>query len=268
MITPLDRVPTPPDWDRHLQDLDIARVWEWISPKALFSMHLGFRGNFEEALLRKDPKAVHLKERVATIQQEILSQPDLMRPKAVWQFFKCRSEKDRVFLFEKDAIQLLTEFLFPRQLDREQLCIADYFNKTKMDVIGMFVVTAGAGVSTLSRQWQEQRRFSDLYILHSLALQTVEAAAELLHAQLRQSLGILDSPTLSRNDILDGAYTGKRFSFGYSACPNLSDQCKLFDLLQPAQIGVSLSHLYMMAPEAAVSALVIHHPQASYFSVL
>jgi 5-methyltetrahydrofolate--homocysteine methyltransferase len=60
-------------------------------------------------------------------------------------------------------------------------------------------------------------------------------------------------------------YRGKRFSFGYAACPDLALQRPLFDLLRPETIGVTLTDGMMMAPEASVSALVVHHPDATYF---
>lgn len=61
-------------------------------------------------------------------------------------------------------------------------------------------------------------------------------------------------------------YRGKRFSFGYPACPDLDDQAALWRLLRPEEIGVTLTDGMMMEPEASVSALVFHHPDARYFS--
>ena len=62
-------------------------------------------------------------------------------------------------------------------------------------------------------------------------------------------------------------YRGKRYSFGYPACPNLDDQAGLWKLLRPDEIGVSLTEGMMMEPEASVSAIVFHHPDCIYFSV-
>ena len=57
-------------------------------------------------------------------------------------------------------------------------------------------------------------------------------------------------------------------SFGYPACPRLDDQTILWRLLEPdRRIGVQLTDGFMMDPEASVSALVFHHPDARYFSV-
>ncbi len=61
-------------------------------------------------------------------------------------------------------------------------------------------------------------------------------------------------------------YRGKRYSFGYPACPNLEDQTGLFALLQPEEIGVKLTEGFMMDPEASVSALVFQHPDCAYFT--
>jgi len=68
-------------------------------------------------------------------------------------------------------------------------------------------------------------------------------------------------------DRFQARYRGKRYSFGYPACPNLEDQTGLFNLLHPEEIGVNLTEGFMMDPEASVSALVFHHPDCTYFGV-
>ena len=66
---------------------------------------------------------------------------------------------------------------------------------------------------------------------------------------------------------LDGD-RGKRYSFGYSACPDLADQQKLFRLLSPERaIGVTLTSAYQIVPEASTSAIIVHHPEAMYYMV-
>jgi 5-methyltetrahydrofolate--homocysteine methyltransferase len=62
-------------------------------------------------------------------------------------------------------------------------------------------------------------------------------------------------------------YRGKRYSFGYPACPDLGGQVQLFTALAPEEIGVELTEGWMMDPEASVSALVVQHPEARYFGV-
>ena len=105
------------------------------------------------------------------------------------------------------------------------------------------------------------------HVLQALALETAEAYAELLHTQLRSLWGFPDPIDESMLDRFKANYRGKRYSFGYPACPRLEDQQQLFALLRPEEIGVQLTDGCMMDPEATVSAVVFHHPQAGYFSV-
>ena len=79
--------------------------------------------------------------------------------------------------------------------------------------------------------------------------------------------GFPDAPQLTMLERFRAEYQGKRYSFGYPACPRLEDQERLFAVLKPDDIGVRLTDGCMMDPEASVSALVFHHPQASYFAV-
>jgi 5-methyltetrahydrofolate--homocysteine methyltransferase len=79
--------------------------------------------------------------------------------------------------------------------------------------------------------------------------------------------GLPDAPGTTLRERLRARYRGRRFSFGYPACPSLEEQRKLFHLLEPERnIGVRLTEGLMMDPEASVSALVFHHPEARYFS--
>ena len=103
------------------------------------------------------------------------------------------------------------------------------------------------------------------HALQALAIETAEAFAEMLHARLRTQWGFPDPPGLALSDKLKAHYRGIRVSFGYPACPDLADQRILFDLLKPEQVGLGLTEGFMMDPEASVSALVFHHPEAKYF---
>ncbi|MBI4056605.1 MAG: methionine synthase, partial [Elusimicrobia bacterium] len=119
-----------------------------------------------------------------------------------------------------------------------------------------------------SAQLREKGEYFKSHALQSLAIESAEAFAELLHEKIRQMWGIPDPSSMTLREKFQARYRGLRVSFGYPACPNLEDQAKLFKLLQPEKnIGVQLTEGFMMEPEASVSALVFHHPEAHYFSV-
>ena len=101
----------------------------------------------------------------------------------------------------------------------------------------------------------------------ALALETAEATAEWVHARIRTLWGFADPPELTRKELFQARYQGKRYSFGYPACPDLDQQAGLFRLLRPREVGVELTEGFMMEPEASVSALVFAHPDAAYFGV-
>ena len=103
-------------------------------------------------------------------------------------------------------------------------------------------------------------------MLFRSAIETAEATAEWLHRRIREDWGFPDAPTVTMHDRFTSKYHGKRYSFGYPACPNLDDQQGVWKLLQPDDIGVQLTEGMMMEPEASVSALVFHHPDCAYFT--
>jgi 5-methyltetrahydrofolate--homocysteine methyltransferase len=135
------------------------------------------------------------------------------------------------------------------------------------DHLALFVVTAGEGVRERAEQAKLSGRLFFAHALQALAIETAEASAEWLHRRIREDWGFPDPPTLTMQDRFTSRYRGKRYSFGYPACPRLEDQQGIWDLLRPDEIGVKLTEGFMMDPEASVSALVFHHPDCSYFAV-
>jgi 5-methyltetrahydrofolate--homocysteine methyltransferase len=129
----------------------------------------------------------------------------------------------------------------------------------------MFTVTAGPGVRELAERWKAEGEFLRSHAIQALAIETAEGFAEYVHKRLREAWGIPDAPGTTMRQLYQAEYTGLRVSFGYPACPDLADQAKLWRLLSPQEIGVQLTEGYMMDPEASVSALVFHHPEARYF---
>jgi 5-methyltetrahydrofolate--homocysteine methyltransferase len=278
-ISLLEQVPAAPDWARHvLSNTPLDTLWRFINPVMLYGRHLGLRtssralGTPAEAGLAKTEegrKALALKETVETIKDSL--RDGRMVARAVFQFFKAGSDGNRLFLFDGETGEARVTFDFPRQEKPGGLCLADYVRPlaggAPSDNVCMFVVTAGQGIRELSEEYKARGEFLKMHAVQALALETAEAYAEMLHTQLRNMWGFPDRPDMTMLERFRAEYQGKRYSFGYPACPRLEDQTLLFQVLRPEDIGVQLTDGCMMEPEASVSALVFHHPQATYFSV-
>jgi 5-methyltetrahydrofolate--homocysteine methyltransferase len=176
-----------------------------------------------------------------------------------------------VLLFDGKSGAEVARFDFPRQEKEGGVCLADFVapldGGKPRDNVCLFVTTAGAGIRELSGDYKAKGQFLKMHAVQALALETAEGYAELLHTQLRSMWGFPDRPEMTMLERFRAEYTGKRYSFGYPACPRLEDQTLLFNALKPEDIGVQLTDGCMMEPEASVSAMVFHHPQAHYFSV-
>jgi 5-methyltetrahydrofolate--homocysteine methyltransferase len=192
----------------------------------------------------------------------------ILRPKAVYQFFRATGEGNSISLWD-DRGRPLAQMRFPRQNKRGGFCLADYISPIpagQYDNLALFVVTAGEGIRELSEKWKREGAYLKSHALQALALETAEAYAEYLHSRLRTMWGFPDPVEMSMMERFQAKYRGKRYSFGYPACPDLAGQQILWDLLHPEEIGVGLTEGMMMEPEASVSALVFHHPQCEYFT--
>ena len=190
----------------------------------------------------------------------------------MFKFFPGRADGQTLLIYSPDGAAVLERFYFGRQSQREGLCLTDYVlpagNGPQMDYVGMFVTTIGPGVRDLAAQWIAEGQFLNAHILQALALESAEGFAELLHQQMRQMWGIGDPPGITPYQLFRTQYRGRRFSFGYPACPRLEDQEQLFRALEvSSHLDVSLTEGYMMDPESSVSALVFHHPDAKYFNL-
>ncbi|MHC4953147.1 MAG: methionine synthase [Planctomycetota bacterium] len=252
-------LPTPPDLKRHvMQELPLGEVWRFVNPTMLYGKHLGLHGGFEKLIAEGDAKAIELQEVVRELQKG----PHALHARAVWQWQPVRRDGESI---EIDGHRIR----FPRQAGGRGLCLADYVaaDDEGKDHVALFVVTAGDGVREAAERLKNAGEFLKSHALAALALETAEAAAEWLHAKLRAQWGFPDAADMTMKERFGARYRGKRYSFGYPACPDLANQRMLFDILRPEEIGVTLTEGDMMDPEASVSALVFHHPEAAYFSV-
>lgn len=278
----LEKFPQPPDYLRHvLQNnppVDIA--WKYINPMMLYGRHLGLSGEIvrlieqmealptmKARLQSIEPKAIEIHDIVLEMKAQFRNS-DQMKTAAVYRFYRASSEGNQIHLYDGD--KKVQTFLFPRQTREPRLCLADYVHPdpTKGDNIALFAVTVGKGIRELAEKLKNEGQYLRSHILQALALESAEGLAEYLHAQIRRMWGHPDPTDMTMMQRFQAKYSGKRYSFGYPACPNLADQQPLFKLLTPQDIGIQLTDGDMMDPEASVTALVFHHPDAQYFAVV
>jgi 5-methyltetrahydrofolate--homocysteine methyltransferase len=161
-------------------------------------------------------------------------------------------------------------FTFPRQARDRHLCLSDFVaskESGKIDVVPFQLVTMGNRVSEVANAIYAKNEYRDYLELHGLSVQLTEALAEFWHARVREELGFGAEDPSEVEGLFKLDYRGARYSFGYPACPELEDRVKLVELLKPEAIGVTLSEELQLHPEQSTDAMVLHHPEAKYFSV-
>jgi 5-methyltetrahydrofolate--homocysteine methyltransferase len=260
-------IPAAPYLDRRVREIpNLPEVWSYINSFMLYGRHLGFKGNFEKLLAERDAKALKLFHDVEQVKAEAV---EFMKVRAVWQFFEAERAGNAIQLFAPGGESPIHTFQFGRQARADGLCLSDYIldaEEGRRDHLALFVVTAGERVREKSEQAKQAGEFFKAHALQALAIESAEGCAEWLHRRMREDWGFPDSPTMTMQERFTSRYRGKRYSFGYPACPNLDDQQGIWKLINPNDIGVELTEGMMMEPEASVSALVFHHPDCAYFT--
>jgi 5-methyltetrahydrofolate--homocysteine methyltransferase len=183
-------------------------------------------------------------------------------------YFRCVSEGNDLVVLDEDGAER-ERFRFPRQRRDRRLCLADFFRPRgsgETDVAAFQLVTVGPKISEATAELFAKNAYRDYLELHGLSVQLAEALAEYWHARVRAELGIGDGDPDELDGILKAGYQGCRYSFGYPACPDLEDRAKVMRLLEPGRIGVTLSEEFQLAPEQSTDAVIMHHPEARYFS--
>ncbi|MGE0639833.1 MAG: methionine synthase [Thermoanaerobaculia bacterium] len=253
----------PPDLERHAETLDLDAIWAEVNPQMLYGKHLGLRGVVKRLIDEGDEKYRKLEAVVDEL--KALARDGAMQARAVWRFFPAEAEGARLTLRDPASGEVAASWEFPRQDGPEGLAIPDFV--LPGDHVALFVTTAGHGVRERVEEWKRSGEYLRSHAFAALALETAEGAAEWLHRKLRSDWGFPDAPETTAQDRFAARYRGKRYSFGYPACPDLAGQQALFAALRPEEIGVELTEGDMMDPEASVSALVFAHPDARYFGV-
>ena len=255
-VRPVERAPVPPFWGTRVLPsgaVALADLWPLLDLNELFKLQWGVRakGAEYERLIRDE-----FGPRLAALEAEAQAKGWLV-PRVVYGYFPCHAEGDDLVVLDPvHRREELTRFRFPRQPDERHLCLADHFRaEPGTDVVAFQVVTVGDQASTVAEEMQARGDYAQALYVHGLAVETAEALAEYWHRRVRAELGLAEGQ-------------GKRYSPGYPSWPDLSDQRKLWQLLDPERaIGVSLTSADQMVPEQSTSAIVLHHPGAVYYVV-
>jgi 5-methyltetrahydrofolate--homocysteine methyltransferase len=245
-------VPSPPFWGVREPEPDLDEVFPYLDRHVLFTLHWGGKG------LGREEKARLIADDFGPRLERMWREQDYLRPRARYGYFPANSEGNEVVVFDpEDHEREIERFSFPRQPKHDRICLADYFRPLESgerDVVAFQAVTVGPEVTELMAKLEADGEFSEQLFTHGLGVQTAEGLAEWVHARIRRELGIeLDQ--------------GRRYSWGYPACPDQSEHVKLFRVLDAERIGLSLSGGYAVEPEQSTVAIVTHHPQAVYFGM-
>jgi 5-methyltetrahydrofolate--homocysteine methyltransferase len=260
-VKPAARLPRPERWGtRTVKDMPLESVFDHLYKNELFRLSWGAKNTHgaEWEKLEKEFEA-----RLAAMKKEALAS-DWLKPQAVYGYFPAQAVGDDLVLYDAATLengsgpQEITRFSFPRQPSGELLCLADYFAPVEsglIDTVALQIVTVGTEATQRFEALQDAGDYTEGYFGHGLAVQTAEATAEYLHRHIRRELGLAEGQ-------------GKRYSWGYPAIPDVDDHEKVFRLL-PAEeeLGMSLTTAYQLIPEQSTAAIILHHPEAKYYSV-
>ncbi|HSD04232.1 MAG TPA: dihydropteroate synthase [Nitrosopumilaceae archaeon] len=239
--------PVPPSVNKPIRldpvHIDLKEVWELIDKKSLFVLSWGLRG--ESA---KDSQKEH--EKLFEEWKERIIKEDLFEPHAVYGYYKCHNTGGKLVVDHPNGEQLV--FDFPRSSKEKHLCLTDYFGEN--DIVAFQSVTVGNKVSEIIEKWNKEDRYTDAYYLHGLAVETAEAMAEWINRKIRYELKI-------------GEKRGLRYSWGYPSCPDVSQHRLVWKLLEPEKSGMTLTDAGQIVPEQSTAAIVVHHPEAEYFTI-
>jgi 5-methyltetrahydrofolate--homocysteine methyltransferase len=254
---------------RVVDDIPLDDVFAYVNETALFKGQWQFKQGKRSAEEYSKLVAEHVRP-TYNILKERSKREHLLTPRVVYGYFPCQSSGNDLIIYEDDEKSERMRFTFPRQPDGKRLCLADYFaseSSGKIDVVAFHLVTMGRRASQYSQELFHADNYTEYLFFHGLSVESAEALAELWHKRIREELGIADADAKDLNKLFRQVYQGSRFSFGYPACPNLEDQAKLFELLDPARIDVELTEEFQLDPEQSTSAIIVHHEEAKYFSI-
>ena len=251
-------------------DIDLNKLIFYLDTKALFSgqwqIKKGKNQSVDEYNNYLDSYAKPLLDRWL----ETIVEKKLISPKAVYGYFRCGRKDNSIFLFDDKSLNKISEFNFPRQKSGNNLCIADFYcdlkNDKPIDIFPMQAVTMGDIASEYSQKLFKEDKYSDYLLFHGLTVQLAEALAEYVHALIRIECGFRTEEPDKNREILAQKYRGARYSFGYPACPKVSDSNIQLSLLDAKRINLTMDESEQLHPEQSTTAIISLHSKAKYFS--
>lgn len=281
--------PTPPFWGTRVlmpADIPLEQVFGYLDLQALYVGQWQFRKRQDQS---REAYDAFLQETVAPILntwKATIMAETLLHPQVVYGYFPCLAEGNSLHLYDPSVmetvegtapthykdIQPIATFTFPRQKSLRRLCIADFFLSQQQAQVGQFdvfpmqAVTVGEIATEYAQTLFKADQYTDYLYYYGLSVQTAEALAEWCHARIRQELGFGDQEPDTVRGVLQQRYQGSRYSFGYPACPNVTDQSRQLALLQADRIGLVMDDSEQLHPEQSTTAMVAYHPAAKYFS--
>jgi 5-methyltetrahydrofolate--homocysteine methyltransferase len=249
-------IPEPPFWGAREIEVPLAEVYPHLDTHVLFKLHWGGRG------VKGEKWAKLLREDFQPRLERMWREQTYLHPRALLGYFPCNSEGNELIIWDPEDFDAahpreLERLVFPRQPRHDRICLADFYRPLgsgEVDVVALQAVTAGEEVTELMASLEADGEFAEQLFVHGLGVQTAEGMAEWLHARVRSELGV--PPT-----------QGRRYSWGYPACPEQSEHEKVFRLLKAPSIGLRLSGGYAVEPEQSTLAIVAYHPDAVYFGM-
>ncbi len=253
-------VPKPPFWGtRVIRDIPLDEIFDLLDLDELYRLQWGARGSGEQYKTTVKNEFEPTLERL----KKDAKKNGWIKPEVVYGYFPAQSQGNDVIIYDPAAyasdggsLREIARFHFPRMVGRERLCLADYIRSVDsgdVDVVPLQVVTVGDEATKRFDQLQGKNEYTEAFYSHGLSVESAEAVAEWAHRRIKQELGV-DS--------------GKRYSWGYGACPDLDDHATVFKLLPAKEaLGMELTEAFQLMPEQSTAAVIIHHPEAKYYAV-
>lgn len=253
-------VPRPPFWGtRVLRDVPLEEVFDLLDLDELYRLQWGARGSGDQY---KATVKNEFEPTLARLKKDALEN-GWIKPEVIYGYFPAQSQGNDVIIYDPAAyssdggsLREIARFHFPRMVGRERLCLADYIRSVdsgEVDVVPLQVVTVGNEATKRFDELQGKHEYTEAFYSHGLSVESAEAVAEWAHRRIRKEMGV-DS--------------GKRYSWGYGACPDLDDHATVFKLLPAKEaLGMDLTEAFQLMPEQSTAAVIIHHPEAKYYAV-